>query len=148
MKYKHAFWIGLPFMVLGVGKAMHTFRGHQMGGGPSCHGRKHMFKFLSWRLGLSEEQQSNLHAVFTQVRESMGPLMTKKKKLHEALANAFSKETFDADEALRDFDGKDFETVKSKIAAALTQAHKILSPLQRERLREHFSTRLAHCHGW
>jgi len=149
MNYKHAFWIGLPFTVLGVGKAIHKFKEHH-GSGMCCgsHRHEHLLKIFSWRLGLSPEQQSNLHMVFKQAKEALEPLILKKKQLHETLIKAFAQDTFNADEVLRSLDGKAFESVKSTIASVLAQAHKILTPLQREKLREHLSGRLAHCHHW
>jgi Spy/CpxP family protein refolding chaperone len=148
MKYKHAFWIALPFAVIGLGKAIHKFKEHQGSGSCCDHKHHHLLKFLSWRLGLSPEQQSSLHKVFQQSREALEPLMAKKKQLHETLLKAFSQDTFDSDEILRSIDGKVFENVKSTIVSVLAQAHKILTPLQREKVRGHLSGCLAHCHHW
>jgi Spy/CpxP family protein refolding chaperone len=147
MKYKHAFLLSLPFTVLGLGKAIHKFRSHH--GGSCCgdHKHKHFLKILSWRLGLSAEQQSNMYTLMKQTRSSMEEFKSKKSQIHEKLMKSFSQETFDTTELLNSVDSKDFDRAKSVLATAMSEFHKILTPLQREKVQEHLMRR-HHCHHW
>jgi Spy/CpxP family protein refolding chaperone len=148
MRYKHAFWIGLPFTVLGIGKAIHKFRNHH---GLSCsgdHKHNHMLKFLSWRLGLSAEQQSDLHTLLKKTHSSMDGLKSKRKEITDKIIKSFSQDTFDTDAILKGFDSSDVEQVKSVLASTIAEFHKILTPLQREKVQEHLLKRHAHCHHW
>jgi Spy/CpxP family protein refolding chaperone len=149
MKYKHAFLIGLPFTVFGIGKALHKFRMHHGGccGSTGEHRHGHMLKLLSWRLGLSAEQQSKLNDLMKKTHGSMDGMKSKREKFKEFIVNGFSKEKLDPDEIQNVLEPGDFEQLRTTFTTVLSEFHKILTPLQREKVQKHFMNKMAHgCH--
>jgi Spy/CpxP family protein refolding chaperone len=148
MKFKHAFLIGLPFTVVGLGKVLHKFRMHHGGccsSGEHRHG--HMLKLLSWRLGLSAEQQSKLNDLMKKTHTSMDGVKTKREKLKEYIVNGFSKEKLDTQEIQSILEPGDFEQLRTSFATVLSEFHQILTPLQREKVQRHFMNKMGHgCH--
>jgi Spy/CpxP family protein refolding chaperone len=83
-----------------------------------------------------------------QTGSSIEELKSKKSQIHEKLLQSFSQETFDTAELLATIDSKDFDKAKSVLANVMSEFHKILTPLQREKVQEHLMKRHSHCHHW
>ena len=101
-------------------------------------GGRYFLRRLTHKLDLDREQRREIEALSIRVRDHIRGLRSGARAFRGALADALAGETFDRSQ-LDEIAGQTrtaFDEARVELLAGLARVHEILTPLQRERLRD------------
>ena len=106
------------------------------GFGGGALGVRRPLRFLTYKLGLSEAQVTELARVLDELKTERAQAAVDDRRTLAALADALSGEAFDEARAVEgaDLRRKGAERLSDAVVKALGRIHRLLSPEQRERL--------------